>query len=315
MGELHDAVTALLDAFARGISVIRAQHSRRKEEQLPVDLVQQTAETHVRKSLKKSRADVKEAYTRDLARYGPRFAAGDGTFSPTITAAVSSAHPVKARSGDGAMADVSAAEARSAFSLILLRLNAAFMSIIERFTKGRSTREDYHTLMSLSNASRLEAMRTFEQLSKRLPQSALSLTPQTKSSERHTHSSQKRRSKQIPSVKSGRNRRSQSAPPVLKTKASDNPRPRRTHKKPSGNSKSSTISKTPRSTEDKHRSTPSPTLPVIPRQLLQTPKAHARAHGLNGDTGRGPLGRTARNSERSQNTSGPCLEMMIAAYV
>ena len=143
MGELHDAVTALLDAFARGISVIRAQHSRRKEQLLPVDPVQQTAETHVRKSLKKSRADVKEAYTRDLARYGPRFAAGDGTFSPTITAAVSSAHRVKARSGDGALADVSAAEARSAFSSILLRLNAAFMSIIERFTKGRSTREDY----------------------------------------------------------------------------------------------------------------------------------------------------------------------------
>lgn len=121
------------------------------------------------------------------------------------------------------------------------------------------------TLMSLSNASRLEAMRTFEQLSKRLPQSALSLTPQTKSSERHTHSSQKRRSKQIPSVKSGHNRRSQSAPPVLKTKASDNPRPRRTHKKPSGNSKSSTVSKTPRSTEDKHRSTPSPHSTSNPR--------------------------------------------------
>jgi hypothetical protein len=80
MGELHDTVTALLDAFARGISVIRAQRSRRKEERLPVDPVKQTAETHVRKSLKKSRADVKEAYSRDLARYGPRFASGDGLF-------------------------------------------------------------------------------------------------------------------------------------------------------------------------------------------------------------------------------------------
>lgn len=82
MGELHDAVTALLDAFARGISVIRAQHLRRKEQQLPADAVQQAAETHVRKSLRKSRADIKEAYTRDRARYGPRFAAGDGTSLP-----------------------------------------------------------------------------------------------------------------------------------------------------------------------------------------------------------------------------------------
>jgi hypothetical protein len=78
MGELHEAVTALLDAFARGISVIRSQRSRRAEEQLPVDPVQSTAETHLRKSLRKSRSDVKEAYGRDLARYGSRFASGDG---------------------------------------------------------------------------------------------------------------------------------------------------------------------------------------------------------------------------------------------
>jgi hypothetical protein len=78
MGELHDAVSALLDAFAHAISVIRAQRSRRREEQLPVDPVQQTAETRVRKSLRKSRTDVDEAYRRDLARYGPGFATGDG---------------------------------------------------------------------------------------------------------------------------------------------------------------------------------------------------------------------------------------------
>jgi hypothetical protein len=78
MGDLHDAVAALLDAFARGISVIRAQRARRKEQQQPVDTVQKTAETHLRKSLKKNRAEVKEAYGRDLARYGPRFASGDG---------------------------------------------------------------------------------------------------------------------------------------------------------------------------------------------------------------------------------------------
>lgn len=82
MGELHDAVTALLDAFARGISVIRDQRSRRKEERLQVDPVQQTAESHIRRSLKKSRSDVDEAYRRDVMRFGPGFAAGDGKILP-----------------------------------------------------------------------------------------------------------------------------------------------------------------------------------------------------------------------------------------
>jgi hypothetical protein len=50
---------------------------------------------------------------------------------------------MRARCNIEALADVSAAEARSALSSILLRLNAAFLSIIERFTKGGSTRADY----------------------------------------------------------------------------------------------------------------------------------------------------------------------------
>jgi predicted hydrocarbon binding protein len=81
MGELHDAVTALLDAFARGISAIRTQRERRKEERLPVDATQAAAETHLRKSLKRSRSDVREAYGRDLARHGAQFASGDGALS------------------------------------------------------------------------------------------------------------------------------------------------------------------------------------------------------------------------------------------
>jgi hypothetical protein len=133
MGDLHDAVAALLDAFARGISVIRAQRARRKEQQQPVETVQKTAETHLRKSLKKNRAEVREAYGRDLARYGSRFASGDGK----------SACPAQSGCNGEAFAHVSAAEAQSALSSILFRLNAAFVSVIERFTKGRSTRADY----------------------------------------------------------------------------------------------------------------------------------------------------------------------------
>lgn len=51
---------------------------------------------------------------------------------------------------------------------ILFRLNAGFVAIIDRFTRGKSTRQDYQSLVNLSNASRKEAIHTFSQLSSRL---------------------------------------------------------------------------------------------------------------------------------------------------
>lgn len=80
MGEFHDAVSVLLEAFARGVAIIKTQRGRRKKEQRPVDPSQKIAETHLSKSLKNNRTDVKNAYGRDLARLGPEFAAGDGAF-------------------------------------------------------------------------------------------------------------------------------------------------------------------------------------------------------------------------------------------
>jgi len=78
MGEFHDAVSTLLEAFARGISIIKIQRGRRKKEQLPIESTKKTAETHLSKSLKKNRSEVKDAYQRDLGRYGQSFAVGDG---------------------------------------------------------------------------------------------------------------------------------------------------------------------------------------------------------------------------------------------
>lgn len=112
------------------------------------------------------------------------------------------------------------------------------------------------TLMGLSNASRLEAIQTFEQLSRRLPQSALSLTPSNKAPGRHAHSSKKRKTKTALSAKGAHHSHSQSAPSLLITPASDHPRPRHTHTKSRSSSTSPKISKT-RATSDKHRSTPS----------------------------------------------------------
>ena len=80
MGEFHDAVSTLLEAFAHGISIIKIQRCRRKKEHMPIDPRKKSAESHLSKSLKKNRTEVKTAYGKDLVRFGPGFAAGDGKF-------------------------------------------------------------------------------------------------------------------------------------------------------------------------------------------------------------------------------------------
>jgi len=76
MGEFQDAVSTLLDAFARGLAVIK-----RKKQQLPGGPAGKAEDKRLSKSLKKSKIDVRNAYERDIARFGPDFAVGDGTFN------------------------------------------------------------------------------------------------------------------------------------------------------------------------------------------------------------------------------------------
>lgn len=78
MGEFHEAVFALLQAFGHGLDIIKSQRGKRKREQLPIEPTKKNAESHLNKSLKKNRIAVKEAYGRNLARHGPEFAVGDG---------------------------------------------------------------------------------------------------------------------------------------------------------------------------------------------------------------------------------------------
>jgi hypothetical protein len=184
MGEFHDAVSTLLEAFSRGIDIIQSQRGRRKREQLPLQSSKKVAETHLSKSLKKNRTDVKKAYGRDLARFGPGFAVGD-------------------------------AEAHSSLSAILFRLNAGFVSVIERFTRGRSTSTDYQALLNLSNASRMEAINTFEQLSQRLSRSSLALVRSGNELAKHrTHHHRRKTSSSTGHMKHSR---SKSAPELSLT--------------------------------------------------------------------------------------------------
>lgn len=119
--------------------MIKAQRRKKEQSLRPSS---KKAETHLSRSLKKNRLEVENAYGEDLVRYGPSFADGD-------------------------------AEAQSSLSRILFRLNA----VIKRFTTGQHTTTDYQSLLSLSNASRIEAIHTFEQLSQRLSLSSLALVP------------------------------------------------------------------------------------------------------------------------------------------
>lgn len=84
MGELHGAVSSLLDAFARGIGIIKAQRKRRKSSHITIDQSSKAAETNLSKSLKKSRTEVRNAYGKDLSRFGPGFAEGDGKLSELL---------------------------------------------------------------------------------------------------------------------------------------------------------------------------------------------------------------------------------------
>ena len=78
MGEFSDAVSALLQAFTNGLAIIRSIRHRRKEPLVEVDSGLKKDELRLRKSLRKNRADLRNAYAHDLAKLGQSFSEGDG---------------------------------------------------------------------------------------------------------------------------------------------------------------------------------------------------------------------------------------------
>ncbi|RDL40377.1 uncharacterized protein BP5553_00356 [Venustampulla echinocandica] len=244
MGEFHEAVSTLLDAFARGISIIKAQSSRREKDR---SSTRKAAETRLSKSLKKNRTDVKNTYSRDLNRFGPGFAAGD-------------------------------TESRSALSKILTRLTTGFLSIIERFSTGKSTPSDYQALLDLSDTTRSETINTFDRLSKRLSASSLVPAGTSKASTsrpRTRHHNGVERS----AVKHSGHGRARSAPnlsttPLGPATAAGWIRPRHTKKRTSSSSKSDSLPSSP-NPKRPVRALPAPPLPqqaAKPTHHSQTPR-------------------------------------------
>jgi len=215
--------------------MIKAQ--RRKKEQT-FDPSSKKAETHLSKSLKKNRLEVENAYGEDLVRYGPSFADGD-------------------------------AEAHSSLSRILFRLNA----VIKRFTTGKHTTTDCQSLLSLSNASRIEAIHTFEQLSQRLSRSSLALVPLSPAMKER---GQRHRRKKSSSSSAVKHTRSKSAPELSATPQGW-VRPKAGRKQSSDSTKSSKSSGTssPKQIASKPRANqppaPSSRRSPAPRQIANIP--------------------------------------------
>lgn len=193
MGEFNDAVTSLLQAFTSGLAVLRSIRHRRKESMVEVDPGLKKDELRLRKSLKKNRADVRNAYAQDLAKIGLSFSEGDGKLFLNVSTGFQN---IIFYIGNCyllySLTPATVAKAQSSLTSILFRLNAGYVNIIDRFTRGESTRTDYRTLMKLSNASRGEAMKTFKQLSLRLSQTSPALSEKSKH-ERHSSSRKQKR--------------------------------------------------------------------------------------------------------------------------
>ncbi|TGO28842.1 hypothetical protein BPAE_0022g00320 [Botrytis paeoniae] len=162
MGELDELVTTLLGTFTSGIRLLRARRKRQKNCSGKIDH-DSCEETLLIKSFKQSRSDIREAYTRESIKSGPKFSEGD-------------------------------AKARSSISTILSRLNTAFTSAVVLFSRGKVKPADQELFIKLSNKSRAETINALDNLSKRLSKSSSSLvsrdtTNQSKNHRRKRHQS------------------------------------------------------------------------------------------------------------------------------
>ncbi|KAI1336172.1 hypothetical protein F5Y15DRAFT_214304 [Xylariaceae sp. FL0016] len=131
MGGFGDKVSDLLELYGRCLSLLKAFKVTPESD---VDSLHSRAS--LRQSIRSDRTRVQKAYTRRLGRDGNRLAKGD---KPS----------------------------RSALRRILNSLKAAMVNMLQT-VKAHDSGLDYASLMSLSNASRADTIRTIDELSKRL---------------------------------------------------------------------------------------------------------------------------------------------------
>ncbi|KAK7963845.1 hypothetical protein PG996_008469 [Apiospora saccharicola] len=141
MGGFGASVSALDDTYTRCLRLLKAFKGRGGSgDTAPNDPALEKANAHLRDSIRSDRSQIRKAYSSKLSKSGNRLERGD-------------------------------APSKAAIRRILDRLKAAIKNLLS-MVKTQKPALDYQSLMSLSNASRVDAIRTMEHLSMRLSSSS-----------------------------------------------------------------------------------------------------------------------------------------------
>lgn len=146
--EFGAGVAALLETYDNCLKLLRAFKRQNKEDGSYKVTKASKQQALLKHSLKSDRNKVERAYASRLSVAGRSFERGD----PKSIAALSK---------------------------VLKKLNAAIARLMQVASKSPSPVFDYQSLMTLSNSSRVQAIKTFDQLSRRLGKdpSAVSAAP------------------------------------------------------------------------------------------------------------------------------------------
>ncbi|KAL2133562.1 hypothetical protein VTI74DRAFT_2174 [Chaetomium olivicolor] len=187
------SIKALLDTYANCISLLKGfKHGR--EEYGTADTRDQ--HSHLRRSLKTDRSLIEQAYSLKVSESGDRFRKGDD-------------------------------RAITALDLVLKGLRKAITNLLRLSSKKDGLDLDYESLMSLSNASRVSAIKAINGLSRRLggpsrssvASASSGKTPPNRSSHHQRKPSSKTRNPPPkPSKETGRQPSPSNKPPVAAKK-------------------------------------------------------------------------------------------------
>lgn len=174
---LGTSVSSLLETYDNCIKLLKAFKRRNKQDSSRKATKPSDQQALLKRSLKTDRKKVERAYSSRISEAGDRFEKGD-------------------------------TKALSSLGRVIQKLNAAIANLMRTASKGHGAGLDYQSLMSLSNSSRSQAIKTFDQLSRRLDskssRSSVTSTASSKSS-RTSKSSSSKASKTTSSSKSSDN--------------------------------------------------------------------------------------------------------------
>lgn len=163
---LGTSVSSLLETYDNCISLLKAFKRRDKQDGSRKGKGTKPSDQQalLKRSLKTDRKKVERAYSSRVSASGDRFEKGD-------------------------------TKALSSLGRVIQKLNTAIANLIRTASKGPGAGLDYQSLMSLSNSSRSQAIKTFDQLSRRLDsrssRSSVASTTSSKSSRTSKSSSSK----------------------------------------------------------------------------------------------------------------------------